>query len=806
MTEMEMEVDMAPPFGFDGHAGDEDLIDYDIDTAEQHHQQTFPTSHEEESHPDSSLPDAQTDVSMGLDTKFSDPTNEGNDHQDIEEGDLQDDAHMDGEAVADEDMTTEQKPSEDGYVNNVDVFDGPAKDIADAAEAAVIETRDVENEINYEEYEIDGGNTAEEESYDQHQGHEDTANEPESKNEQDVAENAPATTPTRPSGEHPEGAQDANADADATKSVAEVEEDEITWEQEEDRNADSPTQDAAVSQIDTGIEDEAAPENEGVDFEARPESEEAQNDEPEGLSQDEQDDDVDVNHDENVTVEPEDVGSVAGLETSQAHSPADDESFPAITVQYKGDEFPFFSLETSAGFFSSLSALDDSMESLLAGLRSELSNEIAAEDELVFQVDELGLEFAESHLRDSLSSITLRQILEIFDLLVKNQDPDSTRTLYTYLFTRPSTSKRFEFLIESAAAGKGLDEVIHLFESPMPQNTAVVDAAQTAESMDENLNNYESSPVENADANDEESSQREINEEQEEDENQDETLTDQVEYEVDDDEDLADDGYVHVEEETEEHVEEYIEEQIEEQVEENIEEQVEEHAEEDVEEQVEDIEEQPQHDIPAADGVVDSDQQAISDVFDEPTNIADTNGKTTNLYTYLEHTFSSKHTNFHHLRNISDFSTTFSMTDADEVLPDHLESDSNPFIHNRMDELEDANADDIEQEESHSADEQSEDENNNLSTANTATTHTLADDGDAISNLAETNTDHVLDHETTGEEVLIDDDELAEIDWRDETDLADAAGHDTLAITTKRARPIDETSMEEEQDVKRRRS
>lgn len=35
------------------------------------------------------------------------------------------------------------------------------------------------------------------------------------------------------------------------------------------------------------------------------------------------------------------------------------------------------------------------METLLAGFRDELVNEIAHEDELVFQVDELGLEFAE---------------------------------------------------------------------------------------------------------------------------------------------------------------------------------------------------------------------------------------------------------------------------------------------------------------------------------------------------------------------------------------------------------------------------
>ena len=60
----------------------------------------------------------------------------------------------------------------------------------------------------------------------------------------------------------------------------------------------------------------------------------------------------------------------------------------------------------------------------------------------------------------------MRQVLEVFDILVKNQDPESTRTLYTYLFTRPSTGKRLEFLVESATEGRGLDEIIHLFQHP----------------------------------------------------------------------------------------------------------------------------------------------------------------------------------------------------------------------------------------------------------------------------------------------------------------------------------------------------
>ncbi|KAJ3494414.1 hypothetical protein NLG97_g4090 [Lecanicillium saksenae] len=145
--------------------------------------------------------------------------------------------------------------------------------------------------------------------------------------------------------------------------------------------------------------------------------------------------------------------------TDEFQADADDSHFPSITVQYHGDEFPFLSAGTE-GFFSDLSILDDSMQNVFSGFRSQLGNDVKAEDELVFQIDELGLEFTESN---TSSSLTMHQILEVFDLLIKNDDPDGSRTLYTYLFTRLNSTRRYEFLVESATSGKGLEEVQHLF-------------------------------------------------------------------------------------------------------------------------------------------------------------------------------------------------------------------------------------------------------------------------------------------------------------------------------------------------------
>ncbi|KAG6035175.1 hypothetical protein E4U40_002830 [Claviceps sp. LM458 group G5] len=175
------------------------------------------------------------------------------------------------------------------------------------------------------------------------------------------------------------------------------------------------------------------------------------------------DEDVDEDADE-VLDETE---AVEAGENRGEGSDTDSNQYPAITVQYNGDEFPCFSAN-SDGFFSHLSLLDESMQTVLESFREELANELLAADELVFQVDELGLEFAESSSPDLLANFTLRQFTELFDVLVKNQDPDDTRPLYTYLFTRPNTSKRFDFLMESAAEGMGLDQVNHIYEPPMP--------------------------------------------------------------------------------------------------------------------------------------------------------------------------------------------------------------------------------------------------------------------------------------------------------------------------------------------------
>ncbi|KAK2032741.1 hypothetical protein LX32DRAFT_582362 [Colletotrichum zoysiae] len=168
---------------------------------------------------------------------------------------------------------------------------------------------------------------------------------------------------------------------------------------------------------------------------------------------------------ENVVYDDEmlaDARSSVSAETS----PNEDMDIPVITVSYKGIDYPFFygspDSEGKECFFHDLTLLHCKMEGVLAGFRRELANELGPFDELVFQIDELGLEFAEP---DVFSDITLGQIISVFDSLVKNQNPNASKPLYAYLSTRPNCKKRWLSLVDDAYNGKGLDEISFYFAS-----------------------------------------------------------------------------------------------------------------------------------------------------------------------------------------------------------------------------------------------------------------------------------------------------------------------------------------------------
>jgi hypothetical protein len=284
-----------------------------------------------------------------------------------------------------------------------------------------------------------------------------------------------------------------------------VSEDEITYDDEDQvsdhisRDAQHPTvdaqtevaQEAADSNEDPARDDgqnavpdpayeytraaEYADEQGEVDGPVAPETDAGDVDETNGLESTENGDDGCETEDHGSRpVQREDLDDALDSIMQSAHEHRHDDdmeddeaAWPAVTVSYKGDEYPMFSPSDNLGFFSDTSILGSSMDSLLAAFRAELSEELDPNDELVLQIDELGLEYSESMDNKHLELVNLGQIIDLQSRLIMNQSADPSRGLYAFLFTKPNPSSRLRFLLEAAGAAKGLDAVARYFQPPV---------------------------------------------------------------------------------------------------------------------------------------------------------------------------------------------------------------------------------------------------------------------------------------------------------------------------------------------------
>ncbi|KAI0122574.1 hypothetical protein F4814DRAFT_446510 [Daldinia grandis] len=119
-------------------------------------------------------------------------------------------------------------------------------------------------------------------------------------------------------------------------------------------------------------------------------------------------------------------------------------------------------------FLSDMAALEFPLGQLLSSLRDVVSDELSPLDELVMHVDGLGLEFSESSTADILEKFTFGDILDLYDVLVKNDGAEPPPDLYTYLMVRPNCRQRFIALRDSADSGRGLSEIaIYREETPI---------------------------------------------------------------------------------------------------------------------------------------------------------------------------------------------------------------------------------------------------------------------------------------------------------------------------------------------------
>lgn len=91
--------------------------------------------------------------------------------------------------------------------------------------------------------------------------------------------------------------------------------------------------------------------------------------------------------------------SAVSLDTPGEGEVDNDAELPEVIVSWHGVEYPMFydspGSEGKQCFFEDAGLLQCAMEKLLASFRSELSSDLVDTDELVLQINEMGLEFAE---------------------------------------------------------------------------------------------------------------------------------------------------------------------------------------------------------------------------------------------------------------------------------------------------------------------------------------------------------------------------------------------------------------------------
>ncbi|KAJ4311682.1 hypothetical protein N0V84_010317 [Fusarium piperis] len=813
MTGIEMDIDMAKPGGLGGHI-DDDIIDFDTDMLDQHDQE--PQNH----HVNTESMDR--DMQEGVDTA---------NHEAYQtNGYMSEDVDFD---LHDVEETTHDSEQDVGKTTVPQTENQAAMSAGRAQE--VVGHIEISNETDRQNQEVQDDHASAheidyevedqiEEQESQKEMHQESQNESRKELHEGVnADNLEASGTDAATG-------DVVDDAHHLEDVIEGQEQEAQTESTDQARGQESTQNE-----DEKHEQETAPDNheaatlgsaeavaadnlEEADYEDGDQyDDEHSADHEEGATRETEADHDDARHVEDVEhitydqaevdVDEHPEGETADLEHDDHSTNGDNAAtkpeteFPVITVQYKGDEFPLFSA-TSDGFFTDTSILDETLEKLLAGLRSELENEIAEEDELVFQVDELGLELAESTQGELMTNVTFRQIVEIFDLLVKNQDPDGSKTLYTYLFTKPNTEKRLESLIESATAGKGLDEVIHLFESPMPAASTLMEADNAVDGLHEELDGFDS-PEDEGQPDETQSAQHAG-------ENSREAGLDtdvEVPTTHDDAEDEHDDD---------------------------------------------DVTTQPTTEPPANAGTLDETVTETShhpDVVAEDEN-SERNGKATSpsassfdcyypgfclcapcvaefvenhereeaeyrqslgLQQTAKHSLTRFERSFldhgrkKHTHSQSDFSMTFSYQDTDEFFPAPVDSETDPFADLELD-VGAEDDDEVDLGDETVAEEQVavELETAHARTSDTSTTATLKDEDEAGSVNVDLGAD-ATEEGAVKKTGLDEENDLDEIDWRDEPEV-DEEGPSTPSAAGKRARgDDDEVDAEDEQDVKRRR-
>jgi hypothetical protein len=394
MADVEMDLDPSRTMAHEDHI-DEDLIEYDLDTdAMDGTNNEWVAEDLEIQDVDESHVDNDMNAHVHMETLPDDTAEHPADAMDT-----LDVLPFPGTAVNDAEMLSDLGHDDDLAHGNVDELED-----ANAVEGVVVDTaatgldippqetladgsiQEVPAEDIEEVEEIDFGTVAEEIV---------DANPP------SVADATPQANGEATADEATELRQETNNTAVPQEEQADppAEEEELTWEEEDDELREPAATSQTIGDVQATEYDERVPEDTGLP--SKPDDEEheehEEHEEQQRVQETEKADRVnDGVHDEvqeeNKVTGGQRYNNGQGVETA-VEATREAVTFPSITVQYKGEEFPCFA--AADGFFTNTSVLEESIERLLAGFRAELAAELAPDEELVFHVDELGLEFAE---------------------------------------------------------------------------------------------------------------------------------------------------------------------------------------------------------------------------------------------------------------------------------------------------------------------------------------------------------------------------------------------------------------------------
>ncbi|KAK4696429.1 hypothetical protein P7C71_g1479, partial [Lecanoromycetidae sp. Uapishka_2] len=138
-------------------------------------------------------------------------------------------------------------------------------------------------------------------------------------------------------------------------------------------------------------------------------------------------------------------------------------TLPPVVVRYQGNDIFLFPLvgqdeEHSETFFlSDERHADETIRNLLGALRSVLAQNIDESDDLMISIVDLGLEISEADPESS--SVTLREIVDIYVHLQINDGHESLPQLYINLTSKSGFLHRMEHLQNAIVEGKGLSQL-----------------------------------------------------------------------------------------------------------------------------------------------------------------------------------------------------------------------------------------------------------------------------------------------------------------------------------------------------------